>query len=150
MSNPDSTTPLEDAHVVVPCRICGMPTNADAGRLVCFECRPKRQWTKRDPSIPRNVLYAAYSRNRQARKQGNGGTHTAADIRKQYERQDGLCFYCKTKVGDKYHVDHFMPLVLGGSNGPEKLVIACSTCNLTKNAKHPLEFCVGLDIDRAL
>lgn len=84
---------------------------------------------------------AAATRNRKARKLGNGGTHTAADIRAQYARQKGRCIYCHEKVGDTYHVDHVMPVILGGSNGPENLVIACPTCNLSKGAKHPQDFC---------
>jgi 5-methylcytosine-specific restriction endonuclease McrA len=31
--------------------------------------------------------------------------------------------------------------VLGGSNGPENIVIACPHCNQSKNAKHPMDFC---------
>jgi len=83
---------------------------------------------------------AACNRNREARKLGNGGTHTAADIRAQYARQKGTCFWCHEKVRDTYHVDHVMPVILGGSNGPENLVIACPTCNLSKGAKHPQDF----------
>ena len=44
------------------------------------------------------------------------------------------------KVGGDYHVDHVIPLILGGSNGPENLVIACPRCNLSKGAKMPHEF----------
>src|SRR5665647_1725469 len=84
--------------------------------------------------------YAAYSRNRRALENGNGGKHDAADIRAQYARQKGRCIYCDEKVGKKYHVDHVMPVILCGSNGPENLVIACPACNLSKGAKHPMEF----------
>ena len=94
--------------------------------------------------------YAAYARNRRSKKKGNGGTHTAADVQAQYDYQGGRCFYCGVEVGEKYHVDHFMPLVLGGSNSPENLVIACPACNMAKSARHPIAFCVGLDIERAL
>lgn len=71
----------------------------------------------------------------------NGGTHTAKDVAAQYERQQGKCFYCDQEVGDRYHVDHVVPLLLGGSNGPENLVIACPECNIRKSAKHPMDFC---------
>jgi hypothetical protein len=84
---------------------------------------------------------AAGNHNRRARKRGNGGTHTAEDIRAQYERQKGRCFYCGVRVGDKYHSDHVTPLVKKGSNGKENIVIACPTCNLSKGAKSPQEFC---------
>ncbi len=83
---------------------------------------------------------AAKNRNRKARKKGNGGTHTAADIQDQYDRQKGRCYYCKKKVGDTYHVDHVVPLAKGGSNGPENLVVTCPECNLAKGSQHPAEF----------
>lgn len=106
----------------------------------------QRMWRKTHPAY-REVWRKAhreecrgYFRNHEARKLGNGGTHTAADIKAQYSRQKGRCFYCGGKVGGTYHTDHVIPLVLDGSNGPENLVIACPTCNLSKGAKHPMDF----------
>jgi 5-methylcytosine-specific restriction endonuclease McrA len=83
----------------------------------------------------------AEARNRSALIANAPGTHTAADVRAQYDRQDGICFYCGVKVGYSYHVDHVMPLSRGGSNGPENLVVACPTCNMNKHDKHPMEWC---------
>jgi len=97
--------------------------------------RAKRKWNANHPE-----KCAALERTRRARKRGNGGRHTAADIRAQYQRQKGRCYYCGRKVDDNYHVDHVVPLALGGSNGPENLVIACAHCNDSKGARHPMEF----------
>jgi len=77
----------------------------------------------------------ANNHNRRARKLHNGGTHTTKDIQTQYQRQKGKCYYCKVKLGKAYHVDHVIPLSKGGSNGPENLVIACPSCNLSKRNK---------------
>ena len=85
--------------------------------------------------------FAAYERNKTARKRMNGGSHTGADIISQYERQNHKCFYCGVKLDNGYHVDHVIPLSKGGSNGPENLVIACPTCNMRKHDKHPMDFC---------
>ena len=85
--------------------------------------------------------YLAYSRNRRAREQECEGEHTAEHVRAQYDRQKGKCFYCHEKMGEKYEVDHVIPLVRGGSNGPENLVVACRACNRAKAAKHPMDFC---------
>lgn len=68
------------------------------------------------------------------------GTHTAADIAQRYEAQQGRCWWCKKKVGTKYHVDHIFALARGGTNGPENICISCPGCNQSKNAKSPLEF----------
>ena len=95
-----------------------------------------RRW--REANVER---VAASKRNRRARKRATLGTHTAADILTQYERQRGRCYWCGVKVSwRKKHIDHVIPLILGGSNGPENLVISCPTCNLKKRAAHPMDF----------
>lgn len=86
-------------------------------------------------------LGAARQRNRYARERGNGGTHTSADVSAQYKCQHGHCYWCGAKVAwRKKHVDHVTPVILGGSNGPENLVIACPPCNQSKSGKHPMDF----------
>jgi len=82
----------------------------------------------------------AYNRNRRARERAAPGSHSAADIVAQRERQRGRCFYCGTRLNGDQHVDHVTPLVLGGSNGPENLVVTCPRCNLSKGPKHPADF----------
>lgn len=66
-----------------------------------------------------------------------GGTHTADDVSKIINMQNNLCVYCGDDISDDYHVDHIMPLALGGSNWPSNLQCLCPTCNLRKSAKHP-------------
>lgn len=84
---------------------------------------------------------AARVRNRRARKRKAEGKHSSADVRAIFEAQRGLCANCQTKLFEsgkqKYHVDHIMPLALGGSNWPSNLQCLCPTCNLSKWAKHP-------------
>ena len=80
-----------------------------------------------------------HNHNRRARLRGAPGHHTAADVAAQYLRQHGRCFWCKAKL-DEYHTDHVIPLALKGSNGKENIVVACATCNMTKHAKHPMDF----------
>lgn len=97
-----------------------------------------RQWSARNPEYAR-----ARKQRRRAREQDAEGSHTAEDIVTQYERQKGRCFWCNEKLGDTYHIDHVVPLVRGGSNWPENIVIACSTCNLSRGAKLPSEWPEG-------
>ena len=82
----------------------------------------------------------ARNRNRRALEAGSPGDHTATDVRAQYLRQHGRCYWCGEKVGRGYHVDHVIPLSPGGSNGPENIVIACPVCNLSKRDKLPMDW----------
>lgn len=110
------------------------------------------EWNKANPERKRehNRAYskahadqrrAAIYRRRTIER--NAGIHTAKDIQRQYKTQKGKCYYCGVKVGDTYHVDHVVPLSRGGSNGPENLVIACPTCNMSKHNKLPHEWPEG-------
>jgi len=82
-----------------------------------------------------------HRRNRRARKLKAQGRHTFDDVRSIFQYQGGLCANCKTKLSteghEKYHVDHIMPLALGGSNWPDNIQCLCPTCNMSKGAKHP-------------
>lgn len=77
---------------------------------------------------------------RRARKLGAGGTYTRDDILHQLQAQKGRCWWCEAKVGDKYHVDHLIPLARGGSNDARNIVISCPKCNMSKNDKLPSEW----------
>lgn len=80
---------------------------------------------------------------RRARIRSAKGNFTIKDVEAQFARQKGKCYYCGSKVGDTYHVDHIVPLSRGGSNGPENIVIACPPCNLSKGNKLPHEWSQG-------
>jgi 5-methylcytosine-specific restriction endonuclease McrA len=95
---------------------------------------PGRRWDREHPEKKR----ATYN-TRRARIKGIGGKHSAEDMKAQYERQSGKCFWCKAKLG-KYHVDHVIPIAKGGSNDPSNIVISCPLCNTKKGAKMPAEF----------
>jgi 5-methylcytosine-specific restriction endonuclease McrA len=81
------------------------------------------------------------SMHHRARKNAADGSHTLEDIRRIHAEQDGKCACCGTPLSADHHIDHIMPLVLGGSNWPDNLQALCEFCNISKNAKHPLDFC---------
>jgi 5-methylcytosine-specific restriction endonuclease McrA len=89
-------------------------------------------WRKENPEKVKSK-----SANRRSRKRNAEGHHTFAEIADIYTSQNGLCVYCNADLNTGYHVDHIMPLALGGSNWPDNLQCLCPTCNVKKGAKHP-------------
>lgn len=96
--------------------------------------KEKRRWREEN-----RERHRAANRNRKARKRDNGGSHTADDIATIFKRQRKRCAYCRVRLGRKRHVDHIIPLVSGGSNGPSNLQILCQACNLEKGKRDPLD-----------
>lgn len=92
-------------------------------------------WRKENPNKNRE-----YHEKRRARINEAGGSHSAEDIQERMEEQGFMCFYCSEPLEDDYHVDHYYPISKGGSNDAENIVVACPSCNLSKNDKAPDEF----------
>lgn len=61
-------------------------------------------------------------------------------VRELTKLQRGRCAYCPAKLDGGFHVDHIMPLKLGGPDKRSNLQLACEPCNLTKSAQHPIDF----------
>jgi 5-methylcytosine-specific restriction endonuclease McrA len=83
----------------------------------------------------------SHRQNRRALKLNSEGVYTVSDINILLTTQDLKCVYCKTDLivasKNNYHVDHRMPLFLGGTNFPDNLQLLCPACNLSKGHKHP-------------
>lgn len=62
--------------------------------------------------------------------------------REVFERSGGCCHYCRCplELAGVWHVEHQMPLALGGSDAPGNLVAACAPCNLAKTDRTAIEF----------
>jgi len=69
-----------------------------------------------------------------------GGKHTAKDIKALFTLQKGRCICCRESLKSGYHVDHIYPIINGGANGKNDIQLLCPTCNLSKGAKHPIDF----------
>jgi 5-methylcytosine-specific restriction endonuclease McrA len=134
----------------VPC-----PLNHNAERLTsngsCVECHRinAARRSEEDQEIKDSIvlyrrdqaeLYKSHVRNRRHKLKTSIGSHDATDIERLWDKQKGRCTYCSVMLADGYHVDHRMPISLGGSNGPENLQLTCQPCNLKKHNKHPDEF----------
>ena len=93
------------------------------------------KWRASNPEAAR-----AIHSNRRAKKRGAKG-RVSADIReKLFVLQKGKCPCCGKPLGDDYHLDHKMPLALGGTNTDDNMQLLRKSCNLQKHAKHPVDF----------
>ena len=77
---------------------------------------------------------------RKIRILSNKGVLTNGLTAKLFVLQKGLCPCCAQPLGDNYHLDHIMPLALGGSNTDDNIQLLRQRCNRQKHAKHPIDF----------
>jgi len=79
--------------------------------------------------------------NRRARKRDAGGKLSTGLSEKLMKLQRGKCACgCKQSLGDDFHLDHIVPLALGGSNTDDNMQLLRKICNLQKSARHPVDF----------
>jgi 5-methylcytosine-specific restriction endonuclease McrA len=93
-------------------------------------------WQKAHPEYMREH-YA----KRAGRKQG--GSLPKGTIQILLRRQNGLCPCCNKPLGSDYHLDHIMPLALGGAHAVWNVQILRAQCNVEKGAMHPDDFMWG-------
>lgn len=93
------------------------------------------EWRKANPGAHR-----AHGQNRRARKTEAGGILTKGLAAKLFALQRGMCACCKLPLGENYHMDHIMPLALGGTNTDDNMQLLRQRCNNQKSAKHPVDF----------
>lgn len=94
-----------------------------------------KSWHEANPMATR-----VRSHNRRERKKANGGkiSHGLAEFL--FVQQRGKCPCCKLPLGDDYHMDHKMPLALGGPNTDDNMQLLRAVCNMQKHAAHPVDF----------
>lgn len=80
------------------------------------------------------------NQNRRARKREAGGRLSVGIQEKLFMLQKGKCACCGLPLGDDYHLDHIMPLALGGEHTDSNIQLLRQGCNLKKSAKHPVDF----------
>lgn len=77
---------------------------------------------------------------RRIRERNGGANFRAADLKEIIRQQRSKCAYCRLTITDTYHADHIIPLARGGNNSRRNIQLLCQRCNLSKGAKHPLDF----------
>jgi 5-methylcytosine-specific restriction endonuclease McrA len=96
-----------------------------------------RAWAKANPRKRR-----VGERNREARERGAIGTHTFADIQDIGRMQEWRCAnqLCRVPVETGCHIDHIVPIALGGTNDRRNIQLLCAPCNQSKHALDPIEW----------
>lgn len=90
------------------------------------------EWQKANREARRVI-----SQNRRSAK----GKLSKGLAEKLFKLQRGKCACgCKQPLGTDFHLDHRMPLALGGANEDWNIQLLRSTCNQQKHAKDPIEF----------
>ena len=79
--------------------------------------------------------------NRRARKISSRGVLSKDIAEKLFKLQRGICACgCAQRLGENYHLDHIMPLALGGGHEDVNMQLLRDRCNISKGAKHPIKF----------
>jgi 5-methylcytosine-specific restriction endonuclease McrA len=102
--------------------------------------KEQKKYTPEQREAVLKAQKAAERRSYKARKRGATGSHTAKDVAEIHARQRYKCAICSVSTKKHRHIDHIVPLALGGSNGKENLQILCPACNIAKGATHPVDF----------
>ncbi len=95
----------------------------------------EREYFKQNPGPIR-----ARNADRRAKTKGCAGGVSAAWIEHLLVLQKKQCAVCTKSIPDSYHVDHIFPLSKGGVHVKSNIQLLCKRCNLTKSAKHPIDF----------
>lgn len=89
-------------------------------------------WAKAHPDLRR-----IHKQNR--RRRVGGGRLTRGLVKQLMQAQSGCCVYCGRHLAE-YHIDHRVPLALGGPHCDENIQLLCPPCNLRKGSKSPETF----------
>lgn len=144
-----SAHPLTKDRLQSQCKACAKTTAAayylsNMGKLKAkmaswylnnTEKANQTAWRKSNPEALR-----ANRLNRRARECSAIGRLSKGLAAKLFKLQRGKCACCARPLGSKYHLDHVMPLALGGSNTDRNIQLLRPRCNQQKNAKHPVDF----------
>lgn len=91
-------------------------------------------WRKANPDAKR-----IQSHNYRDKKRASGKLSRGLAL-KLFKLQRGKCACCGEPLGANYHMDHIMPIALGGANVDANIQLLRQRCNNQKSAKHPVIF----------
>ena len=85
-------------------------------------------------------IFRVHGQNRRARVKSSGEKLSFGLVDKLFKLQRGMCPCCAKPLGEDFHLDHRMPLALGGLNVDSNMQLLRNICNRQKHAKHPGDF----------
>lgn len=98
----------------------------------------EKKWREKNLEVARERTRLCQHSRRDAVK--SSGKLSYGLVKKLVVLQKGKCACCGRELGKDYHLDHIMPLALGGTNTDDNIQLLRKQCNLQKNKKHPVEF----------
>ena len=110
-------------------------------KIIWLEENKERCFTRKKAYLEKNKeRYRIHCINRRASERASGKLSTDL-TRKLMALQNKTCAYCPSNLTiTGYHLDHYIPLSLGGPNTDDNIRLACPSCNLSKNDTHPLSW----------
>lgn len=75
-----------------------------------------------------------------AKRRAIAGVPSPKIVQKLMRSQRGFCACCGKKLAHKFHLDHILPISLGGTSEDFNLQLLRAECNLKKGAKHPIDY----------
>lgn len=100
----------------------------------------QRKATQRDWLQNNLDKHRTYQHNRRAKKKANGGKLSPNIADRLLMLQRGKCACCGLPLGDDYHLDHIVPIALGGPNTDENIQLLRAECNRQKGARDPIAY----------
>lgn len=110
--------------------------NTEKGRIAKITSDNKRRFLKKqlsDNTIPLS----------------NGHYPTSKVLLEMLKQQNHKCVYCECKISHKLkniHLDHIVPISAGGTHSILNVQWLCASCNLSKGAKHPIDFAKEINV----
>ena len=113
-------------------------TNLKAEAVVSCGCARGQQVSVKSPEA--RAIAAVRAGRRRAKRDAAEGSFTEENIHNIYGWQRERCAApcCRERLRHSYHIDHIVPLALGGSNKASNIQLLCRGCNLKKHAKDPI------------
>jgi 5-methylcytosine-specific restriction endonuclease McrA len=160
-NSPRTVNPVTGIFSSKVCKKCGSTKFYKSGK--CKPCRDTKsaqyrqehpeyfakylaQWRKNNPEylaqyrIKNPESNRIHTQNRRAKRKAVGGVLSNGLAEKLFKLQCGKCACCGKPLGNNYHLDHRMPLALGGANEDWNIQLLRQQCNNQKKSKHPIEF----------